>query len=401
MSNPLLSALRPPPADPILALGGLFAADKRPGKLDLGIGIYRNEASETPIMQSVKLAERRLLATRTTKRYVGARGDRRFAAAMVELAFGASTEVERIASLQAPGGTGALRVLAQLLAEARPKATVWLPDPTWLNHQAIFAAVGLKTAYYPYYDAERAAVRFDDMGDRLRSAERGDVVLLHGCCHNPSGADLNEVEWRTLATVLLEWDLIPFIDIAYQGFGRGLDEDARGLRILAARLPEVLAASSCSKNFGVYSERVGCAMVLARNPLEAEIAAARMTVHARTLYSMPPDHGAAIVRTILEDDELLTNWHDELADIREDMNNKRALLAEAFLRATGTEEFAYLARGFGMFSLLNLSRLQIENARATHGIYIVEDGRINVAGLPAARIDEFVAAILTVQKSPN
>ncbi|MDF0490095.1 aspartate/tyrosine/aromatic aminotransferase [Sphingomonas sp. H39-1-10] len=401
MSQPLLAALQPPPADPILALGSLFAADTRPNKLDLGIGVYKDEAGETPIMLSVKQAERQLLASRTTKRYVGARGDRQFAAAMLDVTFGAATEASRIASLQAPGGTGALRILAQLLAEARPKATVWLPSPTWLNHQAIFAAVGLKTAYYPYYDTEQSTVRFDSLCDRLGSATPGDVVLLHGCCHNPSGADLDEAQWRTLATLFLERDLIPFVDIAYQGFGRGLDEDARGLRILAARLPELLAASSCSKNFGLYSERVGCALVLARNPREAEIAAARMTVHARTIYSMPPDHGAAIVRTILEDVDLLTNWHDELTSIREDMNEKRARLAEAFLQASGSDEFAYLAHGFGMFSLLKLSRAQIEEARAAFGIYIVEDGRINVAGLPVARIDAFVESILTIRKSPH
>ncbi|KKW90434.1 amino acid aminotransferase [Sphingobium chungbukense] len=399
MSQALLAALQPPPADPILALGGLFAADPRPGRIDLGIGIYKDEAGATPIMRSVKAAEHRLLDTRTTKRYVGARGDRQFAAAMIDLVFGTATDSGRVASLQAPGGTGALRVLAQFLAAVRPEATVWLPDPTWLNHEAIFAAVGLKTAYYPYYDRERSELRFDALCERLRSAAPGDIVLLHGCCHNPSGADLDEAQWRTLAGLLLERDLIPFVDIAYQGFGRGLDEDALGLRILAEQLPELLAASSCSKNFGLYSERVGCAMVLARNPREAEIATARMTVHARTLYSMPPDHGAAIVRTILEDDALLTDWHSELEAIREDMNGKRLHLAKAFRQASGTDEFGYLAHGFGMFSLLTLSPAQIEHARSAFGIYIVEDGRINVAGLPTSRIDDFAEAILAIRKA--
>lgn len=393
----MLEHLREPDPDPILALGARFRADDRPTKLDLGIGVFRDEEGQTPIMRSVYSAERHLAATRTSKTYVGARGDLRFAEVMRELVFGEDAPAERIGALQTPGGTGALRVLASLIARARPGATVWLSDPTWLNHRAVFADAGLKTATYPYYDKDRAGLRLEEMTKTLAEATAGDVVVLHGCCHNPTGADLSDDDWSALAT-LFEWiGLIPLVDLAYQGFGRGLDEDALGVRILAAAVPEMMVASSCSKNFGIYSERTGSALIQAATPAAAEIAAAQMTLAARVLYSMPPDHGSAIVRTIWDDPALRSDWKGELEQMRRSMVSKRSLLADELRTRLGADIFDHLTRQAGMFSLLNLESREIDALRQQHGVYLVADGRINIAGIAAKDIPDFADRLVQVR----
>ena len=389
----MFEALPVPPIDPILALGSVVRADARPDKIDLGIGVYRDESGRTPIMGAVAEAERRLLAARTTKAYVGARGDTAFAERIVDVVLG-RPKSETVAAIQATGGTGALRLLAGLIVRARGDVTVWLPEPTWLNHQTIFADAGLRTADYPYYDREASQLRTDMMLAALEAIPRGDVVLFHGCCHNPSGADLSPAAWEAVAEIMVRRGIVPLVDLAYQGFGRGLDDDAAGVRMLATRVPELLVASSCSKNFGIYSERTGCALVPAENARSAALAGEHMALVARPLYSMPPDHGSAIVRTILEDELLTARWRSELETTRLSMVSKRRQLSAAFRTATGTADFGYLEHGTGMFSLLKMSLEQINIIRRASGVYIVEDGRINVAGLPSERTTDFVQAIL-------
>ena len=388
----MFEALQVPPLDPILELGGAVRSDARPDKIDLGIGVYRNENGHTPIMAVVTEAEGRLLAGRTTKTYVGARGDTVFAGRVAELILGQSKS-QWMTGIQATGGTGALRILAGLIVRAKGDVTVWLPEPTWLNHSTVFADAGLRTATYPYYDRRISKVRVDEMLSALETIRSGEVVLLHGCCHNPCGADLSPEAWDAIAAIMSRRGLIPLVDLAYQGFGHGLDEDAAGVRLLALQLPELLVAFSCSKNFGLYSERTGCTLVVAETAKKAALAGEHMALVARPLYSMPPDHGSAIVRTILEDERLAASWRSELETVRLSIVSKRRQLSAAFRATTGTADFDYLEHGAGMFSLLNLSPREIADLRRDRGIYIVEDGRINVAGLPSRRTADFVQAV--------
>lgn len=388
----MFESLAKPPIDPILALGHAVRSDPRTDRLDLGIGVYRDETGLTPIMKAVSEAERRLFDERSTKTYVGARGDTVFVERIAELVLGRSRP-EEMAGIQATGGTGALRVLAGLISRANAGATVWLPSPTWSNHETIFADAGLNTATYPYYDPVEKEILVDQMMAVFKSLPAGDVVLLHGCCHNPCGVDLSLDSWRELALVLSERGLIPLIDLAYQGFGRGLEEDVKGLRELISEAPELMIAFSGSKNFGLYSERTGCALVVAEHAKAAGIAAEHMALVARPLYSMPPDHGSAIVRTILEDIELAGAWRLELEQVRLSIVDKRRQLAAALRGAVGDRGFDYLEAGSGMFSLLALSPEEVMALRREKGIYVVGDGRINVAGLPVDRIADFAFAI--------
>ncbi|ODT78109.1 MAG: hypothetical protein ABS76_24995 [Pelagibacterium sp. SCN 64-44] len=388
----MFESLAKPPIDPILALGQAVRSDPRADRLDLGIGVYRDETGLTPIMKAVSEAERRLLNERSSKTYVGARGDTVFVDRIAELVLGRSRP-EEMAGIQATGGTGALRVLAGLVARANTGATVWLPGPSWSNHETIFADAGLRIAAYPYYDPVEKGILVDQMMAVFKSLPAGDVVLLHGCCHNPCGVDLSLDSWRELAIVLSERGLIPLIDLAYQGFGRGLEEDAQGVRELISEVPELMIAFSGSKNFGLYSERTGCALVVAEHAKAAGIAAEHMALVARPLYSMPPDHGSAIVRTILESNELSEAWRVELEQVRLSIVGKRRQLAVALREAVGTGGFDYLEEGSGMFSLLDLSSDEVMTLQREKGIYAVGDGRINVAGLPADRIADFAFAI--------
>ncbi|TIW20325.1 MAG: aspartate/tyrosine/aromatic aminotransferase [Mesorhizobium sp.] len=392
----MFEALQPAPADKILALIGLYRADTRPGKVDLGVGVYKDRDGRTPVMRAVREAEKRLLASQDTKTYLGLAGDIGFNAAMIKLAFGEKADLSRIRAAQAPGGSGALRLVAELLQRTRPGATVWLSDPTWPNHLPVMRAAGLQVRDYPYFDAASGAVRFDDMLAALKTANSGDVVLLHGCCHNPTGANLDAAQWAKVADVLLERGLLPFVDIAYQGFGEGLDADAAGLRLLADKVPEMVVASSCSKNFAVYRDRVGAAMIMAKDGAQADVAMSQMLAAARALYSMPPDHGAAAVRMVLEDADLKKDWETELEEMRLRMLRLRVAFAEALRRQSNSDRFDFVASHRGMFSRLGLTEAQVERLRTEHAVYMVSDSRINVAGLPEDGMDDLAKAIVSV-----
>ncbi|PBB21775.1 amino acid aminotransferase [Mesorhizobium sp. WSM4313] len=392
----MFETLQPAPADKILALIGLYRNDPRPGKVDLGVGVYKDIDGKTPVMRAVREAEKRLLASQDTKTYLGLAGDTGFNAAMIKLAFGEKADHSRIRAAQAPGGSGALRLVAELVQRTRPGATVWLSDPTWPNHLPVMRAAGLQVRDYPYFDARSGAVRFDEMLAALKVANSGDVVLLHGCCHNPTGANLDIAQWAKVADVLLERGLLPFVDIAYQGFGEGLDADAAGLRLLAGKVPEMVVASSCSKNFAVYRDRVGAAMIMAKDGAQADVAMSQMLAAARALYSMPPDHGAAAVRMVLEDAGLKKDWETELEEMRLRMLRLRVAFAEALRRQSNSDRFDFVASHRGMFSRLGLTEAQVERLRAEHAVYMVGDSRINVAGLPEDGMDDLAKAIVSV-----
>lgn len=388
-----LEAAKP---DKILALIGMLREDARDNKVDLGVGVYKDETGRTPVMRALRQAEERLLSEQNSKSYLGLAGDTGFNQAMTTLAFGEGFDVSRIRTVQAPGGSGALRILAELLKRAKPDATIWISDPTWPNHVPMMQAARLAIKTYPYFSAETGTVSFEAMVAALETAAPGDIVLLHGCCHNPTGANLDGAQWERIAQLLATRNLFPFIDIAYQGFGDGLEEDAVGLRTVAAHVPEMVVAASCSKNFAVYRDRVGAAMLMARNEKEATIAAGQLMGVARGSYSMPPDHGAAAVRIVLEDAALTADWKSELESMRTRMLDLRVGLADALRLKSNSDRFDFVARHRGMFSRLGLTPEQVARLRTEHAIYMVDDSRINVAGLPGNRLDEVAAAIVSV-----
>ena len=390
----MFEALTPAPPDKILSLIGLFRDDPRPEKIDLGIGVYRNAAGRTPILSTVREAERRLYDSEDTKTYLGPGGDAVFCDRVAQLVFGDALDPSRTRAAQTPGGAGALRILCGLLSRAKPGATVWVPDPTWVNHVATLADAGLAIRIYGYFDPSNGEVKVERMLDSLRQASPGDVVLLHGCCHNPTGASLCESDWDAVCELLAERHLIPFVDLAYQGFGDGIEPDAYAVRLFARRLPEMLVAVSCSKNFSIYRERTGCAFVVANNIAHADVALSQLLVAARVAYSMPPDHGASIVRIILGDPDLSAEWRNEVEAMRLRVVELRARLAAAFAVATKSDRYAFFERHRGMFSLLGTTPVQVERLRIEHAIYVVVDGRINVAGLREDQIDRFVGAVL-------
>ena len=392
----MFEPLQPAAPDGILALMALYRDDPRADKLDLGIGVYKAPDGSTPVMRAVREAERRLHESQTTKSYLGLAGDPVFADLMIGLVFGDGADRTRIRAAQTPGGTGALRQLADLARLARPDATGWVPDPTWPNHMPILRAAGLQTQVYPYFDAETAGIRFDAMTDTLNGAKAGDIVLLHGCCHNPTGADLDEAQWAALADLLVARGLTPFIDIAYQGFGDGLEEDAAGLRILARKVPEMLVAASCSKNFSVYRDRAGAAMLLAADAAQADAAFSQLLAVGRGIWSMPPDHAAACVRIVLQDEDLRRQWKAELDEVRQRMLRLRQGFAEALRRQSNSDRFDFIARQRGMFSRLGITAEQVARIRAEHGVYIVGDGRFNVAGLPDDGLDDLAARVVAI-----
>ena len=393
----MFEVLNPAPPDKILSLIGLFRDDPRQDKIDLGIGVYRDATGRTPVLRTVREAERRLYEKEDTKTYLGPGGDAAFCEAVAPVVFGESFAADRIRAAQTPGGAGALRILAGLIARARPGATVWIPDPTWVNHLSILEDAGLKPSIYAYFDAASGEARIDAMLSGLRHAAAGDVILLHGCCHNPTGASLTHADWDAVCDLLQERDLVPFVDLAYQGFGDGLEQDAYAVRLFARRLPEMLVAVSCSKNFSIYRERTGCAFVLGDSRARADNALSQLLVAARVGYSMPPDHGASIVRIILQDPALAADWRIEVEAMRARIVALRAALARAFSARTNSGRYDFLIRHRGMFSLLGTTPAQAERLRRDHGVYIVADGRINVAGLKEEQIEPFVTAVLAVR----
>ena len=383
-----LADLPPVVNDSLLALIALCDADPRPDKIDVGVGVFRDGAGNTPILKVIKAAEQRLVDTQVTKAYLGSAGDKRFTELLRPILLGEHAGDDRIAGLQTPGGCGALRLGFELIATANPQARVLIGAPTWPNHPPIVRAVGLTAVEYPYYERGQGAIRFEDMLDALRSGEPGDVALLHGCCHNPTGADLDEAQWRQVRDVVVERGLFPFIDIAYQGFGRGLDEDAYGVRLMLDSCDEVIVAQSCDKNFSVYRDRVGSLWVKAGTKDATATAMAHVYQRAREMWSMPPDHGAAAVHIVLDDPELHARWLVELAAMRDRINSVRQRIAAADPR------LAFIGRQFGMFSMLPLSKEQVLKLREDQAIYMADSGRFNVVGMGDAQIDRFIAAVV-------
>mgnify|MGYP001241905868 CR=1 FL=1 len=392
----MLEVLKTPAPDKIIELMGLYAADPRTEKFDLGVGVYKDAEGRTPIMRAVKAAEQRLWQEQTTKSYVALLGDAGFVDAMRDLIFGAAVPTERIAGAQTPGGTGAVRQLLELVQLANPGATVWFSDPTWPNHPAILNYLGIPSKTYRYFDPATRGVDFAAMLADLGAAKAGDIALLHGCCHNPTGANLTLAEWQTLTDLCLDRGLVPMIDLAYQGFGDGLDEDVAGVRHMAARVPELLLAASCSKNFGLYRDRVGAAFTVTADTRLTALARGNLASLNRLNYSFPPDHGAKTVAIILGDPALRADWIAELEAMRKGMLTLRAGLADALRRATNSDRFDFVATHRGMFSRLGATPEQVAALRADHGVYMVGDSRINVAGLPAGRLDKLATAIAAV-----
>ncbi|HXC73051.1 MAG TPA: amino acid aminotransferase [Sphingomicrobium sp.] len=383
-----LADLPPVESDSLLKLIALANADPRPDKIDVGVGVFRDAVGNTPILKVMKEAEQRLVDTQESKSYLGSAGDKRFAELLRPILLGEHAEDERIAGLQTPGGCGALRLGFELIATANPGARVLVGTPTWPNHPPIIGAVRLEQVDYPYYETGQGAIRFEDMLEALARGEPGDVALLHGCCHNPTGADLNPVQWAEVADVCRERGLIPLVDIAYQGFGQGLDEDAAGLRGILSQCDEVIVAQSCDKNFSVYRDRVGCLFVKTGSASATATAMGHVFQRAREMWSMPPDHGAAAARIILDDPELRARWLVELTGMRDRINAVRQRIASADPR------LAFIGRQYGMFSMLPLSVEQVLKLREDHGIYMADSGRFNVVGLGDHEIDRFIAAVV-------
>jgi len=365
----------------------LAAADPRPEKIDVGVGVFRDAAGNTPILKVMKEAEQRLLDTQVTKAYLGSAGDKRFAELLRPILLGEHADDERIAGLQTPGGCGALRLGFELIATINPSARALVGTPTWPNHPPIIEAVGLEVVGYPYYERGQGAIRFEDMIAALGSAEAGDVALLHGCCHNPTGADLSEDQWREVVRVVCDRGLLPLIDIAYQGFGRGLDEDAFGVRLMLSSCDEVIIAQSCDKNFSCYRDRVGSLFIKTGSKETTATAMGHVFQRAREMWSMPPDHGAACAHIILEDPELHARWLVELAGMRDRINSVRQKIAGADPR------LAFIGRQFGMFSMLPVSKEQVLKLREDHAIYMADSGRFNVVGMSDVQIGRFIAAV--------
>jgi aromatic-amino-acid transaminase len=383
-----LADLPPVVNDSLLALIALAAADPRNDKIDVGVGVFRDGAGNTPILKVIKEAEQRLVDTQITKAYLGSAGDKRFAELLRPILLGHHASDDRITGLQTPGGCGALRLGFELIATANPGARVLVGTPTWPNHPPIIRSVRLQQIDYPYYERGQGIIRFEDMLAALNDAEAGDVALLHGCCHNPTGADLGEDQWREVGRVVSERGLIPLIDIAYQGFGRGLDEDAFGVRLMLDACDEVVIAQSCDKSFSVYRDRVGSLFVKTGAKDATATAMAHVHQRAREMWSMPPDHGAAAVHIVLEDPELRARWLLELAEMRDRINSVRQRIAAADPR------LAYIGRQFGMFSMLPLSKEQVLKLREDEAIYMADSGRCNVVGLSDDQIDRFTAAVV-------
>ena len=375
-------------SDSLLALIALCDADPRPEKIDVGVGVFRDGEGNTPILKVIKEAEDILRRTQETKAYLGSVGDKRFAELLRPILLGEHAGDERIRGLQTPGGCGALRLGFEVIATVNPDARVLVGVPTWPNHPPIIRSVGLRMVEYPYYERDSGRIAFDAMLAAMNEAQAGDVVLLHGCCHNPTGADLSDEQWAEVTRVIAERGLLPFVDIAYQGFGRGLDEDARGLRGLLAACDEVIVAQSCDKNFSVYRDRVGSLFIKTGSKDATDRAFAHVFQRAREMWSMPPDHGAAVVRIVLDTPELAERWHGELAVMRDRINAMRQRIASADPR------LAFIGKQFGMFSMLPLSRDQVLKLRETHAIYMADSGRFNIVGLSDDQVERFTAAVV-------
>jgi aspartate aminotransferase len=390
----MLEHLKPQPADKILMLMQTFREDPRTDKIDLGVGVYKDPTGLTPVMRAVKAAEKKIWESQNTKAYVGLAGDPAFLDAMIGLVLDGAVARERIGAVATPGGTGAIRQALELIRLASPEATVWLSNPTWPNHNSIIKYLGMKMADYRYFDEATRGVDFAGMMADLQGLKAGDVVLLHGCCHNPTGANLDAAQWGEVIALLKAKGAVPLVDIAYQGFGDGLAEDGAATRMVAAGMDECLIAASCSKNFGIYRERTGILIAVARDDAQAKLAQANLAFLNRQNYSFPPDHGARIVSTILGDAALRADWEAELEEIRNTMLGLRHQLADELRRLSNSDRFDFIAHHRGMFSRIGTTPEKVEKMRADSGIYMVSDSRMNIAGLNAQTIPILAKAII-------
>ncbi|ABE55034.1 aminotransferase [Shewanella denitrificans OS217] len=387
------------PADPILGLLTQYRADSHPNKVDLGVGVYKDPSGHTPILDCVKIAEKLRFETEDTKVYIGPTGSAPFNQLMTELAFGHSHPAllaDRIRTVSTPGGTGALRVAADFIKRCNPNAVLWVSDPTWANHTGLFEAAGITVKTYPYYDYDSKTLKFDQMMAKLATIGKDDVVLLHACCHNPSGMDLTQAQWDEVIEVTAKQGFTPLIDMAYQGFGDGVDEDAYGVRQMAAKVENMILCSSCSKNFGLYRERIGACTLVGKDSNQANVANSVLLYVVRCIYSMPPAHGAAIVETILGTPALKQQWLDELKVMRDRINGNRAMLVEQLKMNAVERDFSFIARQKGMFSFLGVNPQQVERLKQEHSIYMVGSSRISIAGISEANVDYLAKSIAKV-----
>ncbi len=395
----MFSVLQDAPEDPILGLAEAFGRDENPEKINLGVGVYKDADGKTPIQASVRAAEQRLLEKQTTKSYLPMQGDPEYGRIVRELLFGtdhAVLQASRAYTAHTPGGTGALRVVGDFLHKAYPTARLWLPTPTWANHPSIFKAAGIETASYAYFDAGLNGIDIDAMLASLKTIPSGDVVLVHGCCQNPTGADPTPDQWRAIAEIIAEQGVIPIVDIAYQGFAEGVEEDAVAVRVLGETVPELFVCSSFSKNFGLYNERVGALTVVGASAEEGKRAMGHIKLSIRTNYSNPPAHGAAIVSTIMQDAELTSQWLSELAGMRSRISGMRSLFVDTLRDIGVTQDFGFLTQQRGMFSFSGLTPEQVKALRDNYSIYIVGSGRINVAGMTESNMGPLCQAIKAV-----
>lgn len=395
----MFESLSSVPADPLLGIIARFRAEKNPNKIDLGVGVYKTEHGDTPVLSCVKQAEQKLLDSQDSKAYLGPQGNAQYSELIAELALGEEAfrkHKGQLALLQTPGGCGALRVAAELIVRAKPETSLWVSDPTWANHVPLLGDAGIEIKNYPYYDYAHKNIRFEAMLNALAQANEGDLVLLHACCHNPSGADLTDSQWDQVVELIREKQLIAFVDMAYQGFGRGLDEDAYGLRRLIDRCVEVVFTLSCSKNFGLYRDRVGLVGLKLQSEEEAKTVSAHLAQIVRGVYSMPPDHGASVVSLILSDDALRQSWLDELALMRNRILEMREGVVNGMNALGAGGAFDFIAQESGMFSFLGLNESQVQLMADEHAIYMAPSSRINIAGLNKKNLDYFCKALISV-----
>ena len=395
----MFQSLQALPPDPILGLTAAFKADANPNKIDLGMGVYKDGVGNTPIMKAVKQAEKIILQSQDSKTYVGPNGAADYNETIAKLILGQDllrNLSKRRVTVQTPGGCGGLRLAAEFISKANAEATVWVSDPTWANHKPLIGSAGLKFKSYPYYDQESHSVKFVDMLKILQQVPQGDLVLLHGCCHNPSGADLSPEQWEAVRDVALQQGFNVFIDLAYQGMGTGLEEDVHGVRLLAESLPELIIVSSCSKNFGLYRERTGAVTLVCDSDESCATASTVLTAAARANYSMPPDHGAAIVQLIMNTPELRSSWEEELKEIRDRINRLRSQFVQKLKDAEIARDFGFIENEKGMFSFLGVNAGQIKTLIENYSIYLVNSSRINVASINDNNIDYLVNSLAEV-----
>lgn len=390
----MFNSLQQQPADKILALMQVYKEDPRENKIDLGVGVYKDASGQTPIMQSIKRAEHMLWETQDTKSYVGLTGTPEFSETMIDLVLGDKFDKNLTASAATPGGTGAVRQAFELGKMANPNLRVFVSDPTWPNHLSILKYLGIPVEPYRYFDAKTRAVDFSSMMTDLENAKEGDLILLHGCCHNPTGANLKAPEWDAIIELLLKSGATPMIDIAYQGFGDGLEEDASGVRKLVNSVPETIIAASCSKNFGIYRERTGLLIVVSHDKDARDLNQSTLAFLNRQNFSFPPDHGARLVTMVLSDEELKRSWMEELEAVRTSMLSLRTQLATELEKLSGSNRFGFLADHRGMFSRLGASPEQVNELRENHAVYMVGDSRLNIAGLNSKTVPVLAKAIV-------